>query len=243
VGSIEKLVNAVLLSAVKKHAAAIRFCPEGDESRVDFEIAGAWHEEMRPPRALHEPMCKRLWVMAGLPYYRGSQIVRGKIHLRLDGGRHAFFEITMHGHGSATEAHITVRKPTLEEAAEEEPVVKLVNVIFLAALKKGAEKISMRRDADRLLVQFKLGEVWQDEMRIPLELSHAVELRLREIASLPEGRAEVMDSMIHLKIGGDRTASFAIEIRGHSAAVEVRISVLADHDSSGERPKRCDLPN
>jgi hypothetical protein len=57
-------VNAVLLSAIKKGASAIRILT-GDPMRVWFDIGDDSVEEMRPPGTLSEPIITRLCEMSG----------------------------------------------------------------------------------------------------------------------------------------------------------------------------------
>jgi type II secretory ATPase GspE/PulE/Tfp pilus assembly ATPase PilB-like protein len=101
-----RLVNAILLSSVKKGASAIRIRHDGTRSIVEFLIDGVAHEEMGPPVKLHAPIIRRLSIMANLPMYAKGEAAVGYIHLSLGGDRHAYFAVRVEGHGDGLEAQL-----------------------------------------------------------------------------------------------------------------------------------------
>src|SRR3569833_3393700 len=86
-GPVTKLVYAILLSALRKCATDLAVRRVGGRPRVDFVvdfvIDGAEIEEMRPPVLLHQPIVRRLAVMASLPTYAKGEYAEGTIILRL----------------------------------------------------------------------------------------------------------------------------------------------------------------
>ena len=105
---IVKLVNAILLSALKKQASAVQIWMDPDgRSIVEFTIDGVMTEEMSPPPELHAPIVRRLGIMASLPMHVGDELAYGRIHLRL-GERSAFLDLTVRGHGNQMRAQLAV---------------------------------------------------------------------------------------------------------------------------------------
>ena len=74
---VEKLVNALLLSAIKQGASHVRVVPAPmtgfSSPGIFFWLDGAWTEEMSPPPELYIPIVRRLGVMIGvLPPRKGE---------------------------------------------------------------------------------------------------------------------------------------------------------------------------
>ena len=87
---LQKLINAILLSAIKKGASAIRIVNNADPMRVYFDIGAESIEEMRPPGRLREPMMARLCAMSG-----ADELTRGSFTLVLRNEEAHCFEVTL----------------------------------------------------------------------------------------------------------------------------------------------------
>jgi hypothetical protein len=75
--AIVKLVNAVLLSMIKKKARAMELRVDHGGAIVEFDR----QLELRPPARIAGPMRRRLEVMASLPYRRKGEVATGTITL------------------------------------------------------------------------------------------------------------------------------------------------------------------
>lgn len=104
--------------------------------------------------------------------------------------------------------------------ANESPVVTLVNVILLAAIKQGVETIRIRRaSASECVVEFATGGGSREEVRPPTQLLGPIIRRLSVMASLPVyGKGMAAEGVIRLDIGDDRHAQFEIRVEGHGDA-------------------------
>jgi type II secretory ATPase GspE/PulE/Tfp pilus assembly ATPase PilB-like protein len=107
-GPVTKLVYAILLSALRKRATDLAVRRVDGRPRVDFVIDGTEIEEMRPPLLLHQPLVRRLAVMASLPTYAKGEYAEGTITLRLADDREASFAIRVEGHGDTLAAYLHV---------------------------------------------------------------------------------------------------------------------------------------
>ena len=68
----------------------------------------------------------------------------------------------------------------LEKASEDAPVVKLVNMILLNAIKKGASVIHIEPYEKKLRVRYRIDGVLVEEMTPPLKLKNAIASRVIE---------------------------------------------------------------
>jgi len=82
---VVKLVNLVLLQALKDGATDVHFEPHEDKFRIRYRVDGVLYEMMPPPRHLARPVVNRLKVMAALDVaeYRLPQV--GRIELNVSG--------------------------------------------------------------------------------------------------------------------------------------------------------------
>ena len=102
-----RLVNAVLVSAIKARASMIRI----ERSVVTFTIGGTECEELRLPEGINAAIVRRLSVMASLPIYPRGQAAEGQIHLRVDDDRETYFALRVTGHGDDLRATLVLLKP------------------------------------------------------------------------------------------------------------------------------------
>lgn len=106
------LVNAILLSAVKKGARDVAiYGTEAGHCTVEFSMGDVVHEEMRPGRQLLAPIVRRLSIMANLPTYPRGMGAEGTIHMIIGDDRHAYFAVYVEGHGDAMAASLRVLAP------------------------------------------------------------------------------------------------------------------------------------
>jgi type IV pilus assembly protein PilB len=73
---------------------------------------------------------------------------------------------------------------TLEKAAEEAPIIKLVNLILTDAVKRGASDIHIEPYETELRVRFRIDGVLQQVMNPPLKLKDAITSRLKIMSKL-----------------------------------------------------------
>ena len=96
---IEKLVNAILLLAITKHASHVRVAPAPlpgiSEPGVYLFRDGAWHQEMAPPAELYIPMVRRLGVMLGVLPPRKGEPWFGRLCMQLDEDRFHYFLVAI----------------------------------------------------------------------------------------------------------------------------------------------------
>jgi len=93
-----KLTYAILLSALKRRAEAVRI--DGDHPQgcaVRFWIDGVEQVEMCPPIQLRAPLIRRLSAMADLPSYPKDGAAEGEFTLLIGEHRHARFAVRVEG--------------------------------------------------------------------------------------------------------------------------------------------------
>jgi len=101
----------------------------------------------------------------------------------------------------------------------EAPVVRLVNVILLSAIKKGATRVIVADNA----VHFEIGGALQLDTDVPGQLHGYLIRRLGVMANLPAyGTGQSAHGQIMLEHRGDIT-TFAIEITGHGDAARAEL--------------------
>ncbi|MEO8550501.1 MAG: hypothetical protein ABI678_11030 [Kofleriaceae bacterium] len=105
---VSKLVNAILLGALKKRATEVAIRPVDGQFVVDFLIDGVEHREMEPEAVLRGPIVRRIGVMASVPYYRKGESGLGEIRLVIGDHREARFAVRLEGHGDAAAAYVRI---------------------------------------------------------------------------------------------------------------------------------------
>lgn len=96
---VGKLVNAILLSSLKKHATEIAIRKVEGHPVVDFLIDGAGAREMQPPSAVYAHVVRRVRVMASIPFYPLGHHGVGTLVLMIGGDRRVEFAVKAEGHG------------------------------------------------------------------------------------------------------------------------------------------------
>ncbi len=101
----------------------------------------------------------------------------------------------------------------LEKASEDAPVVRLVNMILLNAIKKGASDIHIEPYEKKLRVRYRIDGVLQEEMTPPLKLKNAIVSRLKIMSSLDIAERRLpQDGRIKLKLGKGREMDFRVSV-------------------------------
>ncbi len=101
----------------------------------------------------------------------------------------------------------------LEKASEDAPVVRLVNVILLNAIRKGASDIHIEPYEKRMRVRYRVDGVLHEEMSPPLKLKNALSSRLKIMSQLDIAERRLpQDGRIKMKLGRDREMDFRVSV-------------------------------
>jgi type IV pilus assembly protein PilB len=101
----------------------------------------------------------------------------------------------------------------LEKASADAPVVRLVNMILLNAIKKGASDIHIEPYEKTLRVRYRIDGVLAEEMTPPLKLKNAITSRLKIMSSLDIAERRLpQDGRIKLKLGKGREMDFRVSV-------------------------------
>jgi type IV pilus assembly protein PilB len=105
----------------------------------------------------------------------------------------------------------------LEKAADEAPIVKLVNVILTEAVKRGASDIHMEPYEKEYRVRFRIDGMLQNIMSPPMKLKDAITSRIKIMAKLDISEKRLpQDGRIMLKMA----------IQGRKKQLDYRVSTL-----------------
>jgi type IV pilus assembly protein PilB len=101
----------------------------------------------------------------------------------------------------------------LEKASADAPVVRLVNMILLNAIKKAASDIHIEPYEKTLRVRYRIDGVLAEEMTPPLKLKNAITSRLKIMSSLDIAERRLpQDGRIKLKLGKGREMDFRVSV-------------------------------
>ncbi|MCA9598261.1 MAG: type IV-A pilus assembly ATPase PilB [Myxococcales bacterium] len=101
----------------------------------------------------------------------------------------------------------------LEKASEDAPVVRLVNVLLLNAIRKGASDIHVEPYEKRLRVRYRIDGVLHEEMSPPLKLKNAIVSRIKIMSQLDIAERRLpQDGRIKLKLGKGREMDFRVSV-------------------------------
>lgn len=92
---VVRLVNAILLNAIKKGASDIHIEPYEKDFRVRYRIDGVLHEEMHPPMKLKNAIVSRLKIMSQLDIAERRLPQDGRIKLKLGQGKEMDFRVSV----------------------------------------------------------------------------------------------------------------------------------------------------
>ncbi|MFA9479521.1 GspE/PulE family protein [Phycisphaerales bacterium AB-hyl4] len=82
---VKRLLNLVLMQAIKDHASDIHFEPFEDEFKMRYRIDGVLYEMIPPPRHLAMPIVSRIKVMSNLDIAERRMPQDGRIELVVNG--------------------------------------------------------------------------------------------------------------------------------------------------------------
>ncbi|WP_242339454.1 MULTISPECIES: type IV-A pilus assembly ATPase PilB [Anaeromyxobacter] len=101
----------------------------------------------------------------------------------------------------------------LEKSAEEAPVVKLVNLILLDAIKKGASDIHIEPYEKDFRVRFRIDGSLYEVMKPPMKLKSAIISRLKIMSELDISERRLpQDGRIKLKLGKGKEMDFRVSV-------------------------------
>jgi type IV pilus assembly protein PilB len=92
---VVRLVNAILLNAIKKGASDIHVEPYEKKFRVRYRVDGVLLEEMQPPIKLKNAISSRLKIMSSLDIAERRLPQDGRIKLKLGKGREMDFRVSV----------------------------------------------------------------------------------------------------------------------------------------------------
>jgi len=99
----------------------------------------------------------------------------------------------------------------LERSAEDAPVVKLVNLILIDAIKKGASDIHIEPYERDFRVRYRIDGVLYEMMKPPLKLKAAITSRLKIMSQLDIAERRLpQDGRIKLKLGKGREMDYRV---------------------------------
>ncbi|WP_050724764.1 type IV-A pilus assembly ATPase PilB [Vulgatibacter incomptus] len=101
----------------------------------------------------------------------------------------------------------------LERAADDAPVVRLVNLILLDAIKKGASDIHVEPYEKDFRVRYRIDGVLYEVMKPPFKLKNAIVSRLKIMSDLDIAvRRLPQDGRIKLKLGKGKEMDFRVSV-------------------------------
>jgi type IV pilus assembly protein PilB len=101
----------------------------------------------------------------------------------------------------------------LEKASEDAPVVRLVNMMLLGAIKKGASDIHIEVYEKKMRVRYRIDGVLIEEMSPPLKLKAAIVSRMKIMATLDIAERRLpQDGRIKLKLGKGKEMDFRVSV-------------------------------
>ncbi|MFZ9888652.1 MAG: type IV-A pilus assembly ATPase PilB [Myxococcota bacterium] len=101
----------------------------------------------------------------------------------------------------------------LERAAEDAPVVKLVNLILVDAIKKGASDIHIEPYEKEYRVRYRIDGVLHEVMRPPLKLRNAISSRVKIMSELDIAERRLpQDGRIKLRIGKGKEMDYRVSV-------------------------------
>ncbi len=92
---VVKLVNLILIDAIKKNASDIHIEPYEKEFRVRYRIDGVLYEVMKPPLKLKNAIISRVKIMSELDIAERRLPQDGRIKLKLGKGREMDFRVSV----------------------------------------------------------------------------------------------------------------------------------------------------
>jgi type IV pilus assembly protein PilB len=92
---VVKLVNAVLLDAIKKRASDIHIEPYEKSMRIRFRIDGVLQEVMRPPLSMKNAIVSRIKILSNLDIAERRLPQDGRIKMKVPGGKEVDMRVSV----------------------------------------------------------------------------------------------------------------------------------------------------
>ncbi len=100
---------------------------------------------------------------------------------------------------------------SLEKATEDAPVVKLVNLILMDAIKKKASDIHVEPYEKSFRVRYRIDGVLYEVMKPPMKLKNAITSRIKIMAELDIAERRLpQDGRIKIKLGGGKDMDYRV---------------------------------
>ncbi|MDD2502147.1 MAG: type IV-A pilus assembly ATPase PilB [Geobacter sp.] len=100
---------------------------------------------------------------------------------------------------------------SLERATEDAPVVKLVNLILMDAIKRKASDIHIEPYEKTFRVRYRIDGVLYEVMKPPMKLKNAITSRIKIMAELDIAERRLpQDGRIKIKLGGGRDMDYRV---------------------------------
>jgi type IV pilus assembly protein PilB len=101
----------------------------------------------------------------------------------------------------------------LEKSAGDAPVVKLVNLILLDAIRKNASDIHVEPYERQLRIRYRIDGVLYEVMKPPVKLKHAITTRIKVMSNLDIAERRLpQDGRIKLKMGRGKEMDFRVSV-------------------------------
>jgi type IV pilus assembly protein PilB len=101
----------------------------------------------------------------------------------------------------------------LEKSSEEAPVVRLVNLILIDAIKKSASDIHIEPYEKEFRVRYRIDGVLYEVMKPPIKLKNAITSRVKIMSELDIAERRLpQDGRIKLKLGRGREMDFRVSV-------------------------------
>ncbi len=101
----------------------------------------------------------------------------------------------------------------LEKASEQAPVVRLVNLILVDAIKKNASDIHIEPYEKSFRVRYRIDGVLYEIMQPPLKLKNAITSRVKIMSQLDIAERRLpQDGRIKIKMGGGKEMDFRVSV-------------------------------
>ena len=102
---------------------------------------------------------------------------------------------------------------SLERATEDAPVVKLVNLILMDAIKKKASDIHIEPYEKSFRVRYRIDGVLYEVMKPPMKLKNAITSRIKIMAELDIAERRLpQDGRIKIKLGGGKDMDYRVSV-------------------------------
>jgi len=101
----------------------------------------------------------------------------------------------------------------LEKSAGDAPVVKLVNLILLDAIRKNASDIHVEPYEKQLRIRYRIDGVLYEVMKPPVKLKHAITSRIKIMSRLDIAERRLpQDGRIKMKLGRGKEMDFRVSV-------------------------------